>query len=538
MTEKLVSKISAGLWYMSIFLSGAAILVIEILGTRILAPIYGTTIYVWSGLITVTLFSLALGYFIGGKLADKKHSPFWFYGLFLSSGLLLLSFFEYRAGVLLYSERFGVMYGPLVVSFLLFAIPLWVLGMVDPFAVRLRTKSIKVVGSNTGYVLGIATAGGLVGSLMSAYILLPNLPISVIFRGLSFLLIVTGVTGLLSSQLLAIKDKQRLTDIKKARKSVLKLTAAVIALGIFTVFGNFYNNRSIQQSDRFGKAVILYEKQNLYSLNRVLAVPSVDGVRCFAADGALQTCIDPNNKDLVSYAGKMGLFIEQLPTDSRMLLLGLGGGKILKEWGRDDIDIDVVDINPATFYATENYLGVDYKERYTKNTVDARRFLRSAPDNTYDLILIDVATTLSPPAHLYTQEFYELLSKKLKDDGTVVKLLHEDQPFIDRSFQSFIKTIRMSFDHLYTSQDGVPMLITMSRADNARLLNTINSRVRDVQKIANTVDNFKPFVPLNGSLDSENPVIITDDHNTVELLWRNKLLLFQRFNLLIEGDVR
>lgn len=193
MTHRLLSSFL----YLAVFISGATILVIEILGTRILAPLFGTTIYVWSGLITVTLFSLATGYFWGGKLADRFWSANVFFSLFFLAGLTLLTLLHFKAAILLFADTFGYAYGPLVASSFLFLIPLIFLGMVDPFVIRLEAEKIATVGSRAGLIFGISTIGGLAGGLTSAYILLPILTISQIFNGMCLLLCIVGGAGYL-----------------------------------------------------------------------------------------------------------------------------------------------------------------------------------------------------------------------------------------------------------------------------------------------------------------------------------------------------
>ena len=90
--------------YLTVFITGAAVLIIEILGTRVLAPFYGSTIFVWSSLITVTLGALALGYFAGGYIADTRPKEKWFYGVIFFAGFLTTLLVKASAPVLLWSN--------------------------------------------------------------------------------------------------------------------------------------------------------------------------------------------------------------------------------------------------------------------------------------------------------------------------------------------------------------------------------------------------------------------------------------------------
>lgn len=106
--------------YFSVFIMGGAVLVIEILGTRILAPFYGQTIFVWSALISVTLGSLALGYWIGGRTADKHPDSRLFFGSIFIAGALVVIVSKISQFVILWSDGFGLRVGPVIASIFLF----------------------------------------------------------------------------------------------------------------------------------------------------------------------------------------------------------------------------------------------------------------------------------------------------------------------------------------------------------------------------------------------------------------------------------
>src|SRR4030042_308912 len=142
--------------YFTLFVSGGVILIIEIAGTRILAPFFGSTIFVWSSLITTTLGFLALGYFLGGVLADKYPKAYCFYfAIFLGGGAALV-LIKLNQHLLVFSDKFGFKFGPLVSSALLFALPLLLLSMAGPFAIRLLSREREHSGHVSGMVFGIS----------------------------------------------------------------------------------------------------------------------------------------------------------------------------------------------------------------------------------------------------------------------------------------------------------------------------------------------------------------------------------------------
>jgi spermidine synthase len=516
--------------YLSVLTSGAVILVIEILGTRLLAPLYGTTIYVWSGLITVTLLGLACGYVAGGSLADKLRKPVWFFSIFILAGVSILLLLQFRGWILLTSEQAGVAYGPLAAALLLFLLPLAILGMVDPFAIKLQTHRLESVGRGAGFIFGLSTIGGLVGALLAAYILLPAFSLTQIFEGIGGVLIalgLVGVAGLWFTQSL---------DLPLTRNLLSGLFILVAGSFIVSQWGDNLSQQRIEAAgQRFGHAKILYQQQNLYSLNRVLGNPDEHGTLCFAADGGLQSCIDHNNPDEVGYVAKMGLFIKQVPKDGRMLLMGLGGGKIIKEQSRDDIDTDVVEINPASVTAATKYMGVTWNDRETIHLMDARRYLRTT-DYHYNLILIDVSTTLTPPAHLYTKEFFDLVANRLTDTGVAVFQITEENTKGDVGYNSLLTTIQSVFPNLYADHDGAVILLVMAKRPVPDLITHVNAGVRQIQSDYNAAYAVHEFAPTQPD-PATKAVMFTDDHNLVDYYWRSKIPLFKRFNTLLKEDV-
>lgn len=177
-------------FYFTIFFVGATILIIEIVGTRLFAPFYGSTIYVWSSLITVTLAALSLGYFFGGKLVDKSPNINHIFNLVFIAGILILFIPLYDSWVLLRTDIFGIKFGPLIASFILFTPALFVLGMISPYAVKIKTRSLDLLGSTAGNLYALSTLGALVGGIVAGFYLVPNFAYQSIILGLGILLII------------------------------------------------------------------------------------------------------------------------------------------------------------------------------------------------------------------------------------------------------------------------------------------------------------------------------------------------------------
>jgi len=164
-------------------------LIVEIMGARILAPFYGSTIYVWSSLITSTLAALALGYYFGGKLADKRPDMNILYFVIGLAGVLVFFIPFYSNPVLIWTDVLGLRFGPLAASAALFIPSLFLLGMVSPFAVKLATHKIENVGFRAGSLYALATLGSLLGALLAGFVLAPNFSVGSIINYSSLVLI-------------------------------------------------------------------------------------------------------------------------------------------------------------------------------------------------------------------------------------------------------------------------------------------------------------------------------------------------------------
>lgn len=181
--------------YLAVFIAGAATLMIEILGTRVLAPFYGATVYVWSSLLSVAMAFLALGYIWGGKLADKK--PKWSlvsWSLFLAAIFVLL-IMKIDAFILIKTQFLGFKFGPLTAAVILFSLPLFFLGTISPLAVKLQVKELSILGTSAGNLYAIATIGSLAGALVSGFYLISHFSLTFIFDALAVLLLIFFLGG-------------------------------------------------------------------------------------------------------------------------------------------------------------------------------------------------------------------------------------------------------------------------------------------------------------------------------------------------------
>src|SRR5258706_7617469 len=162
------STIHRWLLILLVFVAGACSLAVELSASRLLAPYFGTSLFVWANLIGLILLYLTIGYYVGGRLADRYPRPGVLYGLTIIASFLIGLIPFISRPILMWSQSsfatysISVFYGSLVAVIFLFAIPMILLGCVSPFAIRLRIEQLGKSGRTAGQLYAISTAGGVI----------------------------------------------------------------------------------------------------------------------------------------------------------------------------------------------------------------------------------------------------------------------------------------------------------------------------------------------------------------------------------------
>ena len=177
------------------FLSGAILMALELVGSRLLAPSFGGSIFVWGSLIGVFLAALSLGYYLGGGLVDRRPSASLLAFFLIGASLFVLLLPRYGASVCdaILIRDFGPRANPLVACMALFFLPGMLMAVTSPFVIRLTARSIKHVGKTAGAVYAISTMGSIAGTLGTAFYLIPAIGTRALLTLLGVSLILTGL---------------------------------------------------------------------------------------------------------------------------------------------------------------------------------------------------------------------------------------------------------------------------------------------------------------------------------------------------------
>jgi spermidine synthase len=384
----------SGAIYATAFLGGAVTLTLEILGTRILAPFYGTTIFVWSSLIGVTMIGLAVGYFAGGWLADKLPQSRILAIVSAVAALSLIVMSLSAQACLRASDVLGPRLGPFAGAMLLFFIPMTLLGSVSPFCVRLRIDDTAKAGSTAGRLFGISTVGSVAGAIVSGIYLIPVIGIGLLIYCCSAVLV------LIPLLLLAVNR-----PFKKA--SVVSVSIIIAIIVVLALTGGATGEPLSTQS----RTRVLMDTQTQYS--RVRVMDYANRFRAIFIDGAVQTLYDIARKEFpLEYLALMAKAVDIHGPAENALVIGVGGGGLDALLAKQGIAVTNVEIDPVIADAAKQYFSFAGKIVID----DGRHYLRSTNDR-FDLIFVDAFAGFSLSPHLFTKEAFATARSRLKPGG-------------------------------------------------------------------------------------------------------------------------
>jgi spermidine synthase len=439
----------------AVFLAGAALLGLEIASSRVLAPYFGNSLYVWGALIGVVLAGLSTGYWVGGAVADRYPTPRLLVAILGASALLVLAI-PYVDGWVL--DRIvdwdpGPRLDPLLATIFLFGVPSVFLGTVSPIAVRLKARSLEGLGRTAGRLFAISTAGSIAGTFATAFWLIPELGTDQVLAaaavalmlaasGVAFVerLVVAGATGL------ALAGASLLAVVSLAPESGATVAASQLRnwSPVYRQQRDDARSGSIEESQ--SGYTIVHTKDSQY--HRIAVVDDEES-RYLRFDSSFQSgmYLDDPFRTRFGYSDYLQLAFAYRPQSRRVLYIGLGGGSAPKRTWRDfpDARVDVVELDREVVNVAYRYFELPRDPRLQVEVEDGRRFL-ARNDGPWDTIIVDAFYSDSIPFHLATREFLELARTRLAPGGTVVSnIIGAVRGPDSRLFRSMLRTYRAVF---------------------------------------------------------------------------------------------
>jgi spermidine synthase len=369
--------------------SGFYVMALELLGGRLLAPYFGSSIYVWGAIITVFMLALSFGYLLGGHWS--RHQP----------SVARLSFLLWAAAaaatpIMLFGDALldamsarlsDPRAGSLCAALLLFMVPTVISGMVSPYAVRLLVADRSSAGLDAGRLYFVSTFGSAAGTLLTSFYLVLYFEVNQILWAMLAVSMAIGALGLW----------RRPAPV-----------AALLALAFLCAPPDSH----AEGSQTVGALRLVHTERSLY---RQVLVYEGDGSRClcFTRQCSIgrQSCIDLAQPDqlVFMYTRMMlgALLLNPEPQD--VLIIGLGGGSLPHALAQllPQVQIDLVEIDPAVVRVAADYFSFHATERMHVYTEDGRSFVRRTArgPRRYDLIMLDAYDHQYIPEHMLTEEF-------------------------------------------------------------------------------------------------------------------------------------
>ncbi len=479
--------------YFTAAMTGAAIMIVEILGAKMLSPFLGTSHFVWTAQIAVTMVALACGYYAGGWLVDRTVKPGRIYAAIILAGAYLALSIPFVDKVAYGFLHFDLAVGSLLASAFLFFIPLSLLAMVGPFFIRVLTSSMSGVGGNVGRLSAISTMGSFIGTVLIGYLLIPFLPNSTTMYLTSLVLM------LLSTAYFLVWGKSG----KSTAPTVLVLLIAG-ALGYSGLRAGAWQSTS---------SIELFRSNSNFGLLQV--IQQKDGAhRYYLNDYLTQNTYDTNLQQSISMFTYMlhDLARAYAPKTEDVLCIGMGIGIVPMSFAKEGVKVDVVEINPDVVPIAERFFNFD-SSKLTLHLQDGRYFVNRSTKQ-YDAIILDAFLGDSCPSHLMTREAFAGMRRILKPEGVLVINTFADPDLKEDFFSaSLYKTLTNTFTsvRLHHGRNGNTLFVVSARPELSILhpptFDHVWSGCREQVK-----DAFATLREPN----LDHGLVLTDDYNPVE----------------------
>lgn len=482
---------------------GALVMVIEVLGSRVIGPFFGVSLFVWTSLITVTLVALAAGYAAGGWLADRRSSPDYLYGIITAAGFAVLFVPLLKAVVLKASVPLGLRLGTLVSALLLFGPALFLLGCVSPYVVKIATRELRNLGRTVGGFYAVSTVGSFVGTLATGFFLIGHVGVNRTFMmtGLILVALGAGYFALFRGKwpVLALLALPFLAQAPEG--PVSKVRADGTRVSLVYSRDSFYGNIK----------VVDYEYGALRTREMLI-------------DGLVQGGVDANTGlSVYEYAYLMQFIPYAMhPTGKSCLAIGLGAGTVVRWFEERGVATEVVDIDPEVVRVSRDYFGY----RGSVHIEDARYFLAKS-ERKYDFLVMDVFNGDTTPGHLVSLEAVRLVRERLTPGGVFAFNLHGSLEADRAMTHSVIKTVRQVFSQVevypvYEPKPGEPYgnLVVIAYNGPKRSFDPAMAARFPVHPLAAKLVHASLTGPVPLGEDSR-AIVLTDDFNPIDLrdLW-------------------
>lgn len=478
-------------------------MIYELVGSRVLAPYVGTSLFVWTSLIGIILGSLSLGYALGGRLADKKLSHSILSAILLVAGIFvgLTTVGNKIVLALIIDNIVDIRLAASVATIILFAPASVALGMVSPYVIRLHLSDLESSGRVVGTLYALSTLGSIAGTFLAGFWLIPFFGTT---RILLIIMIMLGLAALLVSH-------KRL-----AKTKIIFLILIISVLINFKPITYIFSNPNLIDVDT--------------AYNRIWIADIIDKrvgrpLRMLVTDphgiqGAVY--LDDPRELALSYSKFFRLSYHFAPSARDALLIGGGTYSISGDFVRQyaEAKLTVIELDPQVTELARKHFYFEDNERITIKHQDGRVFLNQNQDK-FDIVYLDAyGSHISVPFHLTTAEALAHIYESLNDNGIVVAnlvsgLTGEKGKFFQAEFNTYESIFPQVMVFPVNEPDKLENLqnIVLVAFKNKTDIDLIS----EDQEISSYLSNYREI-----NIDSD-AIILTDDYAPVDYFTLNLL---------------
>ncbi len=501
--------------YFTVFISGMTSLAAEFGASRLLGNVFGTSNPIWAAIIGLILIYLTAGYFIGGRWADRSPYPRTMYAI-LAWGAFTLGIVPYIANPVLRLAanafdglEIGVLIGAFVGVLILFTVPITLLGMISPFAIRLSLDNASRAGNIAGTIYGISTIGSFIGTFLPVLVLIPTIGTTKTFLAFSLVLLLVALIGL---------------GLSAGRKAVLPYLLMVAAILLLAFLGG---RGGIKRS-----AGQIYETESAYNYIQVLEFNGTYYLRLNDGQGVHSEY----NPQTLDYGGPWQQFLvapffypDQKPEDvHRIAIVGLAAGTTARQATAvfPNVVIDGFEIDPKIVEVGRKYFDMTLPN-LNVFIQDGRWGLAESSEK-YDLICVDAYRPPYIPPHLTTREFFQIAADHLKQDGSLainVGRAPNDRRLID----GLATTLGAIFPSIYVMD--IPntfnsIIYATLQSTNASNLSSNLISLSQNEKTQPLLLGSMSLTWINLQPAPQRTIVFTDDLSPIEWMTNNLILEF------------
>ncbi len=485
-----------------VFFSGASIMVLEMVGSRVLAPYLGTSLIVWTSLIGIVLAFLAVGAWLGGKLADKYLSSKFLSLVLVAAGLCtsVTGLIHPIIGQMVSSTIDNIYLAVLLATILLLALPGLFFGMVSPYIIRLRLSDIESSGQTVGRLYALSTAGSILGTFLGGFVLISWFSTTQILFGIAIVMILLSILSF-------------------PQKVVARICMMLMLAGLGVAANYSFAQNAEIINTQYNSLVVM--EGYLDTSDRQMRFLMTD-------PGSVQSgiFIDEPNELALSYTHFFKLGEHLKPNAKKVLMLGGGGYSypryLLTKNKNKDLQLDVLEIDAGITEVAKAKFGLPNDERLNIYHQDARIFINNNQEK-YDIVLVDVfGSYYSIPFHMTTTQAMEKLSNATAENGIVIMNIisaltgEKSKVFagIHRSLQEhFPKTYVYAVNSAKKADEVQNIMVLALKSENEELMAELAKKYPDAKGEAKTIVHM---LARQVSEFNDNSILLTDEFAPIE----------------------